>query len=73
MSTGADPRNVLDRYIEALNAGDFAALAELLTEDCVVDYPQSGEVVRRRKNIRAIWESYPDSLKRDSVERASAQ
>ncbi|HVR89461.1 MAG TPA: nuclear transport factor 2 family protein [Candidatus Limnocylindria bacterium] len=73
MSLGADPHDVLDRWIEALNTNDFAALDDLLTEDCVMDYPQSGEIVRGRKNFRAILENYPNRLERDSVDPTSAQ
>lgn len=73
MSTSTDPQAILDRWIEALNANDFAAIEDLLTEDCVIDYPQSGEIIRGRKNFRAILENYPNRLERDTVDPASAR
>lgn len=73
MSTSTDPQTILNRWIEALNANDFAAIEDLLTEDCVIDHPQSGEIIRGRKNMRAILENFPDPLQRDAVDPASVR
>jgi ketosteroid isomerase-like protein len=67
----SDPRAIIERWVDAINAGDFAALESLLSVDCVSEYPQSGEIVRGRKNIRAILENYPGGT--GTVDRTSAQ
>jgi SnoaL-like domain len=48
-----------ERIVEAVNARRFAIFDEVFTEDFVEEYPQSGEVIRGRKNFRAILENYP--------------
>ena len=45
-------RAVLDRHWAASDAGDFAAEHDIYREDAVLDYPQSGERIRGRANIR---------------------
>ena len=55
----SDPRAIIERWVDGINAGDFATLESLLSEDCVSEYPQSGEIIRGRKNIRAVLENYP--------------
>jgi len=68
-----DPRAIIDRWLEAVNSIDFAAAASLLSDDYVSEYPQSGEVIRGRANMRAILESYPGGLKEGSVDRGSTR
>lgn len=52
-------RDTLERYFQALERGDIAAMSDLLHEDFVEEYPQSGERVRGRQNWRSIAENYP--------------
>ncbi len=47
---------------DAINRGDWDALEELTHPDYVEDYPQSGERIIGRKNLRAILENYPGGL-----------
>lgn len=61
-ASSSDPREVIERWVDAVNAADFATLESLLSEDCVSEYPQSGEIIRGRKNIRAVLENYPGGL-----------
>jgi hypothetical protein len=42
----------LRRHWEASDAGDFEAEHEIYREDAVLDYPQSGERIRGRRNIQ---------------------
>lgn len=58
-AASADPRVLIDRLVDALNRNDYAALGAILADDCVVEYPQSGEVIRGRKNNVAVIENYP--------------
>ena len=64
-----DPRAIIDRWLDAINSIDFAAAAALLSDDYRSEYPQSGEVIRGRSNMRAILESYPGGLKEGNVDR----
>ena len=52
-------RQVIERYSAALAANDFDAQDELVHDDYVARWPQSGEVIRGRANRRAILENYP--------------
>ena len=52
-------RDTLERYFQALERGDIAAMSDLLHEDFVEEYPQSGERVRGSQNWRSIAENYP--------------
>ncbi|HZR73950.1 MAG TPA: nuclear transport factor 2 family protein [Gemmataceae bacterium] len=45
-------RLALERHWEASDAGDFEVEHEIYREDAVLDYPQSGERLRGRRNIQ---------------------
>lgn len=45
-------REALERHWAASDSGDFEAEHEIYHEDAVLDYPQSGERIRGRRNIR---------------------
>nr|HEV8011888.1 nuclear transport factor 2 family protein [Bradyrhizobium sp.] len=45
-------REALRRHWEASDANDFMVEHEIYREDAVLDYPQSGERIRGRHNIR---------------------
>jgi len=42
----------LQRHWDASDAGDFEVEHEIYREDAVLDYPQSGERIHGRRNIR---------------------
>ncbi len=53
---------ILDRLYERVwigDAHDFEVMDEVFAEDAVVEYPQSGERMRGRANIREVEENYP--------------
>jgi ketosteroid isomerase-like protein len=54
-----DHAALIERFIAAMNRIDFAGLDDLLTEDYVDEWPQSGEVIHGRANFRAVLENYP--------------
>ena len=55
-----DPtRQLIERYWPTMNGNDFGAVGELLHDDFVLDYPQSGERVRGREHNTLINERYP--------------
>lgn len=45
-------RLVLERHWKASDASDFESEHEIYHEDAVLDYPQSGERIRGRRNIQ---------------------
>ncbi len=46
-------RAALDLHWAASDANDFEAEHRIYREDAVLDYPQSGERIRGRRNIQA--------------------
>ena len=46
-------RAALDRHWAASDANDFDAEHEIYHDDAVLEYPQSGERIRGRRNIQA--------------------
>jgi hypothetical protein len=60
-------REVLERFIESMNAADFDRADLCLADDVVEDYPQSRERIRGRVNRRAVVENYPGRTERDFV------
>jgi len=52
-------RQVVERFWAAMGENDFQAAGELLHDDFVLEWPQSGERIRGRGNFVAINEQYP--------------
>jgi SnoaL-like domain len=63
-----DVRAALRRHWTASDANDFDAEHEIYREDVVLEYPQSGERIRGRRNIQASRTAQPNS-KRFTVRR----
>jgi SnoaL-like domain len=61
-------RAALDRHWAASDANDFATEHLIYREDAVLEYPQSGELTRGRKNIQSQRASQP-SKKRFTIRR----
>src|SRR6204780_3896056 len=61
-------RAALDRHWAASDANDFETEHLIYHEDAVLDYPQSGERTRGRRNIQGQRASQP-SQKRFTVRR----
>lgn len=61
-------RAALDRHWAASDANDFEAEHEIYLEDAVLEYPQSGERIRGRRNIQASRFAQPNK-KRFKVQR----
>jgi hypothetical protein len=54
-----DHQAIFQKYGKALNDANLDDLTEVLTEDYSEEYPQSGEIVRGRANLLAIFRNYP--------------
>ncbi|WP_213742737.1 nuclear transport factor 2 family protein [Bradyrhizobium sp. dw_411] len=61
-------RVTLKRHWDASDANDFEAEHEIYREDAVLDYPQSGERIRGRRNIQESRAVQPNK-KRFTVRR----
>jgi ketosteroid isomerase-like protein len=61
-------RTALDRHWAASDANDFEAEHSIYREDAVLEYPQSGERIRGRRNIQITRANQP-SKKRFAVRR----
>jgi len=61
-------RAALERHWAASDAGDFEAEHDIYREDAVLDYPQSGERIRGRRNIQESRTVQPNK-KRFKVRR----
>lgn len=55
MTEGADSasRDIVERFFAASERGDLAALTELVDDQMVMEWPQSGERFRGRDNVLA--------------------
>jgi ketosteroid isomerase-like protein len=58
----AETRVLVEAHHAASAAGDIDAVHAIYAEDVVVVYPQSGERIVGRANLRALRESYPAKL-----------
>ena len=61
-------RAALQRHWDASDAGDYDAEHDIYHEDAVLDYPQSGERIRGRRNIQESRTVQPNK-KRFKVRR----
>ncbi len=52
-------RQVVERFWTAMGENDFQAAGELLHDEFVLEWPQSGERIRGRANFVATNEQYP--------------
>jgi hypothetical protein len=58
-----DVRWLMYRQFAKMRAGDFAGAHEWYDEAVVVEWPQSGERIRGRKNLLALREAYPAGVR----------
>jgi len=63
-----DIRAALDRHWAASDANDFEVEHQIYREDAVLEYPQSSERIRGRRNIQASRAAQPNR-KRFTVRR----
>jgi ketosteroid isomerase-like protein len=61
-------RAALDRHWAASDADDFETEHDIYLEDAVLEYPQSGERIRNRRNIQLSRTNQPNK-KRFAVRR----
>jgi ketosteroid isomerase-like protein len=66
--TSEEIRVALDRHWAASDANDFETEHDIYLEDAVLEYPQSGERIRGRRNIQTTRSNQPNQ-KRFAVRR----
>jgi ketosteroid isomerase-like protein len=59
MSMSESTGQLIERYWQTMNSNDFRAVGDLLHDDFVLDYPQSGERLRGREHNALLNEEYP--------------
>ena len=52
-------KQVLEQFWDAMKTNDFYAVAELLHDEYILEWPQSGERIRGRAHFAAINTYYP--------------
>jgi ketosteroid isomerase-like protein len=57
-----ESRDTLERLFQAFGRQDLDAIDDLLHDDYVEEYPQSGERIRGKHNSRVVGENYPGGL-----------
>jgi hypothetical protein len=55
----ADHRELLTRWAQILDRQEWDKLGEVVHDDTVLEFPQSGERFRGLQNVRAQFENYP--------------
>lgn len=63
--------DTISRFFEAIQAGDYAVLQELLTPDAITRWPQSGERVTGAMACVRVYQDYPGGPPAYRVERIS--
>ena len=56
---GGDNRRLVERFWAAMGENDWRAVAGLFTDGFVLEWPQSGELIRGRDGFVAVNEQYP--------------
>ena len=54
-----DSKHVVEQFWGTMQTNDFSAASELLHDDFVLDWPQSGERIRGRENFVSVNQNYP--------------
>lgn len=54
-----NPKQVLETFWEKMESNDFYAVAELLHDEFMLEWHQSGELIRGRENFAKINTAYP--------------
>lgn len=52
-------RDVVKRFWSLMESNDFASVGEVLSDDFVLEWPQSGERIRGRENFGRMNQEYP--------------
>jgi ketosteroid isomerase-like protein len=59
VTTSEESKQIVERFWATMQTNDFNAAGQLLHDDYVLEWPQSGERIRGRANFIAVTENYP--------------
>lgn len=62
-------RATLDRSVDAMMRGDWDAISEIMADDAIVDWPQSGERIVGRQACLTVYQNYPGGSPRYGLRR----
>ena len=71
MTLEQERRATVVRYLEALQAGDYAALLEVLVPEALTRWPQSGELITGALSCVRVYQNYPGGPPPYQVRRIS--
>ncbi len=54
-----NPAEIVQEFYRRMNTNDFSAAAQMLSDDYVLEWPQSRERIRGRDNFAAMNKEYP--------------
>ncbi len=57
--TTEENRRILERFWETMQTNDFQAAGRLLHDEYVLEWPQTGEIIRGRADFVAVNENFP--------------
>ena len=55
-------QDTIERYFRAFKQRDMDAIADLMHDDYVEEFPQSGERIRGKQDARSVLENFPGGL-----------
>ena len=67
----AGRRKAVGRLFDAIQAGDYPVMVELLTPDAITRWPQSGELITGAMSCVRVYENYPGGPPIYEVQRIS--
>ena len=65
----SDNRATLERFVGAMIRGEWDAVGQVMADDAVVDWPQSGERMVGRQACLMVYRNYPGGPPRDELQR----
>jgi hypothetical protein len=68
---GPQPQDTIHRFFDAVQAGDYAVLMDVLTPNAVTRWPQSGERITGAMACMRVYENYPGGPPPYRVQRIS--
>ena len=57
--TAVDHQQLMDGFADVVRTQEWDRLSEVINEDAILEYPQSGERFRGIANVRAQFEAAP--------------
>ncbi|MBW2382240.1 MAG: nuclear transport factor 2 family protein [Deltaproteobacteria bacterium] len=62
MPTPDEIRNVMQSYIKALSAGDVESILDLYADECTVEDPVGGTILRGRESLQSFYSATAPAL-----------